>query len=133
MNEIVTTSEATTPTLTLLSFKADTSEGKKSVFNALTNAVSLSENPQEMLNVAGIIVRPAQRTDLITGEIVDCESATFITTDGDSYFSTSNGIVNCAKALMTAVDGVFPSEGITIKFTQRDLGRGRTLKGFLWM
>lgn len=133
----ITTTENTSmaPTVTAkpamaLSFDATTSEGKKRLFNALNTAESLNDADIKQLTLSGIIVQPSEHLDKATGEVVMCEGTTFITEQG-AYFSQSDGIARCAKSLIMAYDSDFASEPITIEFTERKLGGGRTLKQFV--
>lgn len=113
-----------------LAFDATTSEGKKRLFNALNTAESLNDADVKQLTLTGIIVQPSQHLDKATGEVVMCEGTTFITDQG-AYFSQSDGIARCAKSLIVAYDSDFGAEPITIEFTERKLGGGRTLKQFI--
>lgn len=113
-----------------LAFDATTSEGKKRLFNALNTAESLNDADIKQLTLTGIIVQPSQHLDKVTGEVVMCEGTTFITEQG-AYFSQSDGIARCAKSLIVAYDSDLVSEPITIEFTERKLGGGRTLKQFI--
>lgn len=135
-NEITTTENTSmAPIVTskpamALSFDATTSEGKKRLFNALNTAESLNDADIKQLTLSGIIVQPSEHLDKATGEVVMCEGTTFITEQG-AYFSQSDGIARCAKSLILAYDSDFGSEPITIGFTERKLGGGRTLKQFI--
>lgn len=113
-----------------LAFDATTSEGKKRLFNALNTAESLNDADIKQLTLSGIIVQPMEHTDKATGEVVMCEGTTFITEQG-AYFSQSDGIARCAKSLIMAYDSDFGAEPITIEFTERKLGGGRSLKQFI--
>lgn len=113
-----------------LAFDATTSEGRKRLFNALNTAESLNDADIKQLTLSGIIVQPSSHLDKATGEVVMCEGTTFITEQG-AYFSQSDGIARCAKSLIVAYDSDFVSEPITIEFTERKLGGGRTLKQFI--
>lgn len=126
--------QADAPTMAMFAFDADTMDGKKRVFNALNGASSLNDANADVMTITGLIIRPSQRTDAITGEVVHCTGVTFISADGSSYFSISTGIVNSAVNLMQALGGKFPAgEQIDIAFKSRDLGRGKTLKYFEWI
>lgn len=113
-----------------LSFDATTAEGKKRLFNALNTAESLNDADIKQLTLFGIIVQPMERLDKVTGEVEVCEGTTFITEQG-AYFSQSDGIARCAKSFIMAYDSDFANEPITIEFTERKLGGGRTLKQFI--
>lgn len=113
-----------------LAFDTANSEGKKRLFNALNTAESLNNADIKQLTLSGIIVQPAERLDQATGEVTVCEGTTFITADG-AYFSQSDGIARCAKNLIMAYGDDFAVEPITIEFTERKLGGGRTLKQFI--
>ena len=113
-----------------LAFDTANSEGKKRLFNALNTAESLNNADIKQLTLSGIIVQPAERLDQATGEVTVCEGTTFITADG-AYFSQSDGIARCAKNLIMAYGDDFAAEPITIEFTERKLGGGRTLKQFI--
>lgn len=133
----ITTTENTSmaPTVTAkpvmaLAFDATTSEGKKRLFNALNTAESLNDADIKQLTLIGIIVQPSVHMDKATGEVVMCEGTTFITEQG-AYFSQSDGIARCAKSFIMAYDSDFGDEPITIEFTERKLGGGRTLKQFI--
>lgn len=113
-----------------LAFDTTTGEGKKRLFNALNTAESLNAADVKQLTLSGIIVQPTERVDQATAEVVMCEGTTFITEQG-AYFSQSDGIARCAKNLITAYGSDFADEPITIEFTERKLGGGRTLKQFI--
>ena len=133
--EIMATETATAPTITAnpvmaLAFDTTTSEGKKRLFNAMNTSESLNDADIKQLTLSGIIVQPTERLDQATGELVMCEGTTFITEQG-AYFSQSDGIARCAKNLIMAYGSDFPSEPITIEFTERKLAGGRKLKQFI--
>ena len=113
-----------------LAFDTTTGEGKKRLFNALNTAESLNDADIKQLTLSGIIVQPTERFDQATGRVVMCEGTTFITERG-AYFSLSDGIASCAKNLIMAYGSDFAAESITIEFTERKLGGGRTLKQFI--
>lgn len=120
----------TTKPVMALAFDTTNGEGKKRLFNALNTAESLNDADIKQLTLSGIIVQPAERLDQATGEVTVCEGTTFITADG-AYFSQSDGIARCAKNLIMAYGDDFAVEPITIEFTERKLGGGRTLKQFI--
>ncbi|MBO9179937.1 MAG: hypothetical protein J7E03_06975 [Escherichia coli] len=133
----ITTIENTNmaPTITAkpvmaMAFDTTTREGKKRLFNALNTAESLNDADIKQLTLTGIIVRPTERQDQATGEVVMREGTTFITEQG-AYFTQSDGIACCAKNLIMAYGSGFADEPITIEFTERKLGGGRTLKQFI--
>lgn len=113
-----------------LAFDATTSEGKKRLFNALNTAESLNDADIKQLTLTGIIVQPLERLDKVTGKVEVCEGTTFITEQG-AYFSQSDGIARCAKSFILAYGSDFGAEPITIGFTERKLGGGRTMKQFI--
>ena len=113
-----------------LAFDVTTSEGKKRLFNALNTAESLNDADLKQLTIYGIIVQPMERLDKATGEVAMCEGTTFITEHG-AYFSQSDGIARCAKSFIMAYDSDFADGPMTIEFTERKLGGGRTLKQFI--
>lgn len=133
----ITTTENTSmaPTFTAkpvmaLAFDTTTGEGKKRLFNALNTAESLNDADIKQLTLSGVIVQASERIDQATGEAVLCEGTTFITEQG-AYFSQSDGIARCAKNLIMAYGSDFASQPISIEFTERKLGGGRTLKQFI--
>lgn len=132
MTNEIATADSAPQSLSCVTFDTTTTEGKKRVFNGLMNAQSLADSGISSVECVGINVRSTQRTDAITGEVTPCEGVTFFAKDGNSYFSTSTGIVNCARALMSALNGQLPAQGVTLEFTTRKLAGGRTLKGFEW-
>lgn len=131
--ELVTTDANTsTNQAIMLDFDTNTIAGQKRVFNALNAAQSLSTAGIDTLAIDGMIIRPSQRVDQVTGEYVECDSVTFLSGD-TSYFSTSAGIVSSARNLMAALGGAFPEgETITLEFRSQPLAGGRTLKYFVW-
>ena len=113
-----------------LAFDSTTGEGKKRLFNALNTAESLNDANIKQLTLAGVIVQPTEYLDKATGEVEMCEGTTFIAEQG-AYFSLSDGIARCAKDLIAAYGSDFADEPITIEFTERNLGGGRSLKQFI--
>lgn len=115
----------------MTAFDTTTIEGQKAVFNASNNAGALDDMDTDTVHVTGIIVKPTSIVDR-EGEVKDLLGTTFITDNG-SVYTVSTGIARCAMNLFDALGGVFPAEGITIRFSQRKLSGGRTMRLFEWV
>lgn len=120
----------TNQNVTLLAFDVTTREGKKRLFNALNSAESLADVNVDTLTLDGIAIRPAERVDEVTGEVVNCLGVTFMSGD-KSYFSMSAGIASSAMNLIQAFGDSFADDPITIQFMSRKLDAKRTLKYFV--
>ena len=115
----------------MTAYDTTTIEGQKFVFNASNNAGALDDLDTDTVHVTGIIVKPTSIVDR-EGEVKDLLGTTFITDNG-SVYTVSTGIARCAMNLFDALNGVFPAEGITIRFSQRKLSGGRTMRLFEWV
>ena len=115
----------------MTAFDTTTTEGQKRLFNGATNAMSLDDMDTDTVHVSGITVKPTTIVDK-DGVVKDMLGTTFITDDG-SFYTVSTGIARCAMSLFDALGGKMPEEGIDVKFTQRKLSGGRTMRLFEWL
>jgi hypothetical protein len=78
---------------------AKTMEGKAAVYNALNDATPLRDVVGETLSVKDIIV---QRVEVETdeGDVVEQPRTSLITSDGEAYSATSNGIFSAVKNIL---------------------------------
>ena len=129
--EAISTSNFDVKAAIMTAFNTTTIEGQKKLFNAANNAGALDDMDTDTIHVTGIIVKPTTIVDR-EGEVKDLLGTTFVTDEG-SVYSVSTGIARCAMNLFDALGGAFPAEGIDIRFSQRKLSGGRTMRLFEWV
>lgn len=78
---------------------ADTMEGKATVYKALNDATPLRDLVGETLTLKDVIV---QRVEVETeeGDVVEQPRTSLITTSGDVYSATSNGIFSAVRNII---------------------------------
>lgn len=107
---------------------ADDSEGKKTVVNAMNNAVSLADYEGEPLNVIGVFTRPGvRRAREKNGVDTPCTNTTIVCDDGTAYFSQSEGIRNAVDNFIAA-DLFADGEVVPMKVVTSKLPNGNTRK-----
>ena len=113
----------------------DKPEDAKTVYNATSNAISLHEKVGEKLEVAGVIMERGARNDRRSGEQVPCINSYIVTTDGNAYYSQSEGVARgLVKIVNLTGDFRTPDGGpISIVVNERKLDNGNILKVVEWL
>lgn len=129
---IVAPEESTKKTTAMLGINETGFAAQKKVFNALNSAGSLADHMTETgadtFVCEGVILQTKDRTDVVTGEVVTVQGATFITPEG-GFYSESVGIVRSASNFIDACGGVFPvGEIVRFKIESVQLDSKRTMK-----
>ena len=96
--------------------------GRATIFNALNNALSLSQDAPETLELQGIICKPGVRA--VSGD--PCIDTYLVATDGQAYFTQSTGIGRAAGDLLTLYGGKV--SGLVVTIEEVSIGGGRTMK-----
>lgn len=78
---------------------ADTMEGKAAVYKALNDATPLRDVVGEVLPIKDIIVQRVE-VDTEDGDVVEQPRTSLITTSGDAYSATSNGIFSAVRNIV---------------------------------
>ena len=78
---------------------AETMEGKAAVYKALNDATPLREVVGETLTIKDIIVQRVE-VEADDGDLVEQARTSLITSSGDVYSATSNGIFSAVKNIL---------------------------------
>lgn len=100
----------------------DDKVSKATVYNAINDAKSLSEESPEVLALSAIMLQPGTRA--VSGDA--CINTTLIADTGDAYFTQSNGIARAARDLLSMYDN--DVRGVVVRIMEREIGNGRTMK-----
>lgn len=102
---------------------------KKAFYNAINSTdVNLSDCINKVIKVKSFLFVPAQITDMETGEIIETERVVVFDADGNSYYSTAQGLLSSFKNLAVC----FPStaeewkDGLDCKIEKRSTKKGQT-------
>lgn len=105
-----------------------TLEDKKALFNIMTNAeTKLSDCVNKEIEIANFVFTSGSTTDAETGEVMEQERVIIVDTEGNSYHSMSQGLVNSMHQLV-AVFGE-PSlwtEPLKITVVRKETKKGNT-------
>lgn len=107
------------------SINIKTPEGKMLLFKVSQEAdKTVDDNIGSVIKLQDVYVCEAQKTDLKTGELHSFKRVVLVTTDGESYGTFSDGIVN-SLFTMCGVFGLPPWKGgIDVKLTEKKTGSG---------
>lgn len=78
----------------------DTTANKVAVFNAMSDASRLSEEIGTPIEVAGVVVRPTQMEDPVTGELVDSVMTVLVDTQGNGHMSHGKGVLSAVGNIL---------------------------------
>lgn len=92
------------------------------VYNALENALSLSQDAPDTLKLAGVIQRPGVRA--VSEE--PCIDTYLVADDGQAYFTQSTGIGRSVETMLSLYGGELT--GMIVQVTNQAIGGGRTIK-----
>lgn len=81
-----------------------TVENKVTLYNAMTQTVSMADEYNTPIDVVGVVVKPGQMTDINTGELVDSIATILIDSDGLGHMSHG-------KAVLSAISNILASFG----------------------
>lgn len=106
--------------------------GRKMAVNAVNNAQSLASFEGVSLKVANIMTKPGVRASYDNAPEQPCQNTYLITTDGEAYFSQSNGVARSINNIL-AVYPDFPrdtenGEYCEMVLKSQQLPNGRTIK-----
>ena len=124
MEMVVASDEAKVNTSALTqTVMSDFSGAKRStVFNALNNALSLSQDGPDTIELEGIICKPGIRA--VSND--PCIDTYLVATDGQAYFTQATGISRAASNLLEIYRGNV--RGIVVSVEEASIGGGRTMK-----
>lgn len=110
-----------------------TVSGKIKVQNAFANAESLNDvKPDTILNICDAIITPGIRKGRKGAPDTECQNTYLIDTDGNAYFTQSDGIARDINFIMYIFEDMGKNstdEGyLKIKITKRELPNGNTIK-----
>lgn len=101
----------------------DSVEGKLKLANAINASVSLNDHIDEYFTLTDIVMVPGVRAINDTA----CMNTYLCTSDGEVFFSQSDGIARSARFFAEIFNGDF-GDGIVVKCVSEKLAGGRTLK-----
>lgn len=101
---------------------------KKKVFNAMNNPSNkLSDFINKKIKVENIYIETAEYLNDETGEIEIAPRIVLISPDGDSYFTSSKGVLNSLKNVYAAFGSAPWKGGLEFEVKQRAVGKGKAL------
>lgn len=114
---------------------ASSVEGKTKAYNAINNALPLSEHVDEVLEICDCITQPGVRRARDSRQTDEpCINVYLIDVAGKAYFSQSEGVARCVYQLAN----FFPDFGksfnegyLPIKCVEQKLPNGNTLKNLI--
>lgn len=119
------------PTGFVNTFNLDTDEGKNSVLKAYNASEPLNNHVGEVLKICDVMTTPGVRKGRNGMPDMECQNTYLIDTDGNAYFSQSDGV---ARSLNMFV-ALYPDMGkssekgyIEITCIEQELPNGNTLK-----
>ena len=111
-----------------------TNEGKITTINALNNAMSLKDAKDTVLDICDCITTPGTRKGRNGMPDTECQNTYLIDTEGNAWFTQSDGIARSAKmiAMMFPDFGKSTTDGcLHIKVDERQLANGNTIKNLV--
>ena len=116
---------------TINTVNMDTFEGKVNVLNALNNAMSLKQAKDAVLDICDCIVMAGVRKGRNGMADTECNNVYLIDTEGNAWFSQSDGIARSVKMIVM----MFPDFGkssddkcLHVKVVEKELDNGNTIK-----
>jgi hypothetical protein len=124
----------TTNTQYIMTVNTDSTEGKLQVLAALNYAAPLKDFVDKPIKVRDCITMPGVRKSRNGGHDTPCQNTYLIDTDGNAYFSQSDGV----KRSVLMIFALFPQFGketengyIELKLVEQNLANGNTLKNLV--
>lgn len=114
----------------------DSIEGKKAAINALNNAHSLNDYPNETFNLRDVMMINGIRKGRGNAEDTECINTYFIDDKGEAYFTQSDGIARSMRNILMLLPelGKDTNEGyLPIKIVEEKLQNGNTIKNIVLM
>lgn len=110
-----------------------TVSGKIKVQNAFANAKSLNDvNEDEILWICDAIITPGIRKGRKGAPDTECQNTYLIDTDGNAYFTQSDGIARDINFIMYIFDDMGKNSTdngfLKVKITEKKLPNGNTIK-----
>lgn len=119
------------PTGFVNTFDLNTDEGKKSVLKAYNSSEPLNNHVDEVLHICDVMTTPGIRRGRNGMPDVECQNTYLIDTEGNAYFSQSDGV---ARSLQMFV-ALYPDMGksselgcVDMKCIEQPMNNGNTLK-----
>lgn len=112
----------------------DTMEGKVTTLNALNNAMSLKIAGNSVLCIKDCIIMPGTRKGRNGAPDSECSNTYLIDTDGNAFFSQSDGIARSARmiAMMFPDFGKNTKDGcLKLYVDAKELDNGNTIKNLV--
>lgn len=106
----------------IMTVNTDSVEGKLAVANAISAAAPLKDMDEEF-KIADIIQTQGKRAQ----SDEPCINTYIITTDGEAFFSQSEGVARSAALIAGLFEGDF-GEGVPCRTCEQKLDNGRTLR-----
>lgn len=101
---------------------------KKKVFNAMNNPSNkLSDFINKKIKVENIYIETAEYLNDESGEIEIAPRIVLISPDGDSYFTSSKGVLNSLKNVYAAFGAAPWKGGLEFEVKQKAVGKGKAL------
>lgn len=108
---------------------ATTNEGKISIASALNGAVSLATMEGKKLIVTDVIMRQGVRKGRGNGAVdAPCIDTWLITSDGNAYFTKSEGVARSVQNILTLWPDLNKPDGVKVLFKSTLLANGNTYK-----
>lgn len=118
----------------IMTVNTDNTQGKLQVLAALNFAAPLKDFVDKPIKICDCITMPGKRKSRDGGNDTPCQNTYLIDTDGNAYFSQSDGV----KRSVDMIYALFPQFGketengfIELKLVEQKLGNGNTLKNLV--
>lgn len=109
--------------------KGDDFEAKAKIFNAVNDAVPVSDLSGKAFEIADMVIESTEFVNEKTGEIEPAVRTIFITPSGDAYQAFSGPVFNAAKRILTLLGE--PSQWpapLKVRVTEEGKGLNRYYK-----
>ena len=106
-----------------------TRASKAKIVNAMNNAdEELKEHVNEVLEIVDVCAYPVTVVSEETGELMDALRTILIDKDGNNYFATSAGVVNCLQKIFAIIgapdNGAWHDEPVKMKVKRKSTRNG---------
>lgn len=108
--------------------QADDYDSKLQIASMLNNAEALSTHEGETFALREVFFKPGIRRGRNGAPDADCTDTYLLTTDGEVFFTKSEGVSRSVRNILMLFPDLNSPEGVRVRFESRELPNGNTYK-----